>query len=184
MWHIHVCEPATKHNTYSFHTSSVMYKYTLCKNNWSQVKYCTCTYIVVLASFYYTQLHMYIGCRVSAYTCIPIIFCRHFESFWSFEDVSIVQLLWDTVNTGTNQNRALKVRNSFLGIQSLILLLTCRHVRDRLITEDHYVLAMEVLTKCQLDTNTVRSAWGIGCIKVGEFAAAKEIFRHCFHVSI
>ena len=46
------------------------------------------------------------------------------------------------------------------------------------------MLAMEVSTKCQLDTNTVWTAWGMGCIKAGEFAAAREKFRHCFHVNI
>ena len=32
-------------------------------------------------------------------------------------------------------------------------------MRDRLIAEDHYILAMEVSTKCQLDTNT-----GVDCM--------------------
>lgn len=59
-----------------------------------------------------------------------------------------------------------------------------RRVRDRLVAEDRFELAMEVSTKCQLDSNTVWTAWGMGCIKAGEFQMARDKFRHCFHVSL
>lgn len=70
MWHIHVCEPATNHNTYSFHTSSVMYKYTLCKNNWShagktrQATFVAILILYVIISPTYTTGNLLIFCVV------------------------------------------------------------------------------------------------------------------------
>lgn len=71
----------------------------------------------------------------------------------------------------------------YLLIIFFINLCIIRRVRDRLIADDRYELAMEVSTKCQLDTNTVWTAWGMGCIKAGEFAIAREKFHHSLHVN-
>ncbi len=57
-----------------------------------------------------------------------------------------------------------------------------RRVRDQLIKDDRFGLAMEVSTKCQLDTGTVWSAWGMACLKSGDFAEAKSKLKHCFQV--
>lgn len=36
--------------------------------------------------------------------------------------------------------------------------------------------------KCQLETAGVWTAWGMACIKAGEFLSAREKFRHCLQV--
>ena len=58
-----------------------------------------------------------------------------------------------------------------------------RRVRDRLIEDDRFGLAMEVSTKCQLDTGAVWAAWGMACLQCGDFTGARSKFRHCFQVS-
>ena len=68
-------------------------------------------------------------------------------------------------------------------IQELAKPELARRVRDRLVQEDQFELAMEVSTKCQLDTSVVWSAWGVACLRCGELAKAREKFRHCFQVS-
>lgn len=41
---------------------------------------------------------------------------------------------------------------------------------------------MEVSTKCQVDISSVWAAWGMACLKTGDFKAAKEKFHTCFKV--
>ena len=47
---------------------------------------------------------------------------------------------------------------------------------------DQFVLAMEVSTKCQLDTSPVWSAWGMACLRCGDLAKARDRFKHRFQV--
>ena len=54
-----------------------------------------------------------------------------------------------------------------------------RRVRDRLIQDDRFLLAMEVSTKCQLDASAVWSAWGMMALKSGDFQTAREKFIRC-----
>lgn len=67
-------------------------------------------------------------------------------------------------------------------IQELTKSDLARRVRDRLIKDDRFGLAMEVSTKCQLDTGAVWSAWGMACLRSGDFTEAKSKFKHCFQV--
>ena len=69
-------------------------------------------------------------------------------------------------------------------IQELAKPELARRVRDRLVQEDQFELAMEVSTKCQLDTGVVWSAWGVACLRCGELERAREKFKHCFQVSL
>ena len=69
-------------------------------------------------------------------------------------------------------------------IQELTTSDLARRIRDRLIQDDRFRLAMEVSTKCQLDTSTVWSAWGMAYLKSGQFAAARSKLKHCFQVSL
>ena len=57
-----------------------------------------------------------------------------------------------------------------------------RRVRDRLIQDDRFSLAMEVSTKCQLDAGAVWSAWGMMALKSGDFKTARDKFTRCFQV--
>lgn len=58
-----------------------------------------------------------------------------------------------------------------------------RRVRDKLMQENRFKLAMEVSTKCQLDSGEVLAAWGIACLKCGNFQGARAKFKNCFQVS-
>ena len=69
-------------------------------------------------------------------------------------------------------------------IQELAKPELARRVRDRLIQVDQFDLAMEVSTKCQLDTGVVWCAWGVACLRCGELDRAREKFKHCFQVSL
>eukprot|EP00118_Oscarella_pearsei_P023925 m.293467 g.293467 ORF g.293467 m.293467 type:complete len:1642 (+) comp40739_c0_seq1:3926-8851(+) len=55
-----------------------------------------------------------------------------------------------------------------------------RRLRDSLLVDDRFVLAREVSTKCSIDPHTVWSAWGMACLKAGDFVKARERFSHCF----
>lgn len=57
-----------------------------------------------------------------------------------------------------------------------------RRVRDKLIQDDRFSLAMEVSTKCQLDASAVWSAWGMMALKSGDFKTARAKFIRCFQV--
>lgn len=68
-------------------------------------------------------------------------------------------------------------------IQELTRTDLARRVRDRLVQDDRFKLAMEVSTKCQLDTGAVLAAWGVACLKAGNFVEARSKFKNCFQVS-
>lgn len=59
-----------------------------------------------------------------------------------------------------------------------------RRVRDKLIQDDRFSLAMEVSTKCQLDASAVWSAWGMMALKSGDFKTARAKFIRCFQVRV
>jgi zinc finger FYVE domain-containing protein 26 len=54
-----------------------------------------------------------------------------------------------------------------------------RHLRDRLVEEELWMLAMEVSTKGGLDRNGVWAAWGKACLRAGCWDEAREKFSHC-----
>ncbi|PNF30079.1 hypothetical protein B7P43_G04236 [Cryptotermes secundus] len=54
-----------------------------------------------------------------------------------------------------------------------------RHLRDRLVEEELWMLAMEVSTKSGLDRNGVWAAWGKACLRAGCWDEAREKFSHC-----
>ena len=60
--------------------------------------------------------------------------------------------------------------------------ITFRRIRDQLLHDDRFSLAMEISTKCNLDTTGVWAAWGMSWLKVGNFEKAREKLRHCFMV--
>ena len=61
--------------------------------------------------------------------------------------------------------------------------LVFRRLRDKLIGEERLPLAMEVSTKCGLDTLGVWAAWGTACLHVGNFQKARTMFSRCLKVS-
>jgi hypothetical protein len=53
-----------------------------------------------------------------------------------------------------------------------------RVLRDNLIRDDRLKLAMEVASKCRIETEPVWAAWGILKLKMGAYEEAKEKFKH------
>uniref|UniRef100_A0A8C4WVC4 Zinc finger FYVE domain-containing protein 26 n=1 Tax=Eptatretus burgeri TaxID=7764 RepID=A0A8C4WVC4_EPTBU len=83
---------------------------------------------------------------------------------------------------------------SFVAVLRILVLAGYRHLptldqmvrpgavtrlRDRLIEDEHYQLAVEVSTKSGLDRGGVWSAWGMACLKAGLFTEAWEKFSRC-----
>ncbi|XP_022094724.1 zinc finger FYVE domain-containing protein 26-like isoform X2 [Acanthaster planci] len=61
-------------------------------------------------------------------------------------------------------------------IQQLANADSARQVRDRLVLAERLQLAAEVSTKCGLDASAVWSAWGISCLRAGDYQGAREKF--------
>ena len=56
---------------------------------------------------------------------------------------------------------------------------TWRKLRDRLIDNELWTLALDVSTKAGLDAGSVWAAWGLVCLKVGHFQGARQRFQRC-----
>ncbi|KAI6659190.1 Zinc finger FYVE domain-containing protein 26-like [Oopsacas minuta] len=54
-----------------------------------------------------------------------------------------------------------------------------RYLRDTLIRYSYWHLALDISTKCVLDTLSVWVSWGLSCLKDGRYEAAREKFKHC-----
>ncbi|XP_066995944.2 uncharacterized protein Sptz [Anabrus simplex] len=54
-----------------------------------------------------------------------------------------------------------------------------RRLRDRLVEEEMWTVAMEVSTKSGLDRAGVWAAWGKACLQAGCWEEAREKFSHC-----
>lgn len=55
-----------------------------------------------------------------------------------------------------------------------------RKLRDRLMETERMALALEVSTKCGLETSGVFAAWGLALLRAGDWSSAREKFSHCF----
>lgn len=56
---------------------------------------------------------------------------------------------------------------------------SARRVRNRLLEEERYDLAMNLSTKCALDTQTVWASWGIVELRRGQYKEARTKFDKC-----
>jgi len=54
-----------------------------------------------------------------------------------------------------------------------------RQLRDNLIKDDRLKLAMDVATKCRIESDPVWAAWGLIKLQQGLYDEAKEKLRHC-----
>ncbi|KAK7904153.1 hypothetical protein WMY93_016760 [Mugilogobius chulae] len=52
-------------------------------------------------------------------------------------------------------------------------------LRNQLLEDEHYQLAVEVSTKSGLDPSGVWQAWGLACLKGGNLSGAREKFARC-----
>ncbi|KAK6181134.1 hypothetical protein SNE40_009062 [Patella caerulea] len=64
-------------------------------------------------------------------------------------------------------------------IEELTKVDTVRRLRDKLISDERLSLAMEVSTKCGLDSSGVWAAWGMALLHCGNYTGAREKFTHC-----
>lgn len=74
-----------------------------------------------------------------------------------------------------------KVSNSF-NLLDFNDIQKIEQLRDRLIKEDHILLAMDVCIKCHLDASSVWYSWGISLLRMGNYTEAKEKFSNCLKV--
>ena len=56
---------------------------------------------------------------------------------------------------------------------------SCRRVRNRLLEEERHELAMNLSTKCGLDTQTVWASWGLIELRRGNYKEARTKFSKC-----
>ena len=54
-----------------------------------------------------------------------------------------------------------------------------RQLRDKLILEDRMKMAIDVATKCNIESEPVWAAWGIALLELGRYPDAKEKFKYC-----
>ncbi|OQR75857.1 hypothetical protein BIW11_08153, partial [Tropilaelaps mercedesae] len=54
-----------------------------------------------------------------------------------------------------------------------------RKLRDKLLDAERFQLALEVSTKCNLQTNVVLATWGISMIKAGDWSLARDKLIYC-----
>jgi zinc finger FYVE domain-containing protein 26 len=54
-----------------------------------------------------------------------------------------------------------------------------RHLHDRLVEEELWLLAMEVSAKSGFEQTGVWAAWGKACLRAGCWNEAREKFSHC-----
>ncbi len=57
-----------------------------------------------------------------------------------------------------------------------------RQLRDKLIAEDRMKLAINVATKCNIESDPVWAAWGMSLLKLGRYSEAKEKFNYCLGI--
>ncbi|KAK7502719.1 hypothetical protein BaRGS_00005969, partial [Batillaria attramentaria] len=63
-------------------------------------------------------------------------------------------------------------------LQELTKMDTARRLRDKLVRDERLPLALEVCTKCGVDSAVVWVAWGRACLHIGDFAGARDKFAH------
>lgn len=56
---------------------------------------------------------------------------------------------------------------------------SCRRIRNRLLEEERHELAMNMSTKCGLDTQTVWASWGLIELRRGNYREARDKFSKC-----
>lgn len=60
----------------------------------------------------------------------------------------------------------------------------CSRLRDNLVEEERFDLALTVATTCGIDTSSVWAAWGMAGLKMRNWTAAREKFCRCLKVTL
>ncbi|CAF1082231.1 unnamed protein product, partial [Didymodactylos carnosus] len=56
---------------------------------------------------------------------------------------------------------------------------TLRRIRNKLLDDERYQLAMDISTRCNLDSYTIWVQWGMACLYIGLFSEARKKFEKC-----
>lgn len=59
-----------------------------------------------------------------------------------------------------------------------------RPLRDRLVEEERWQLAIEMSTKCGLDSGSVWAAWGLALLRSGNWQSARDKLSRILKVHI
>uniref|UniRef100_A0A131YW54 Zinc finger FYVE domain-containing protein 26 n=1 Tax=Rhipicephalus appendiculatus TaxID=34631 RepID=A0A131YW54_RHIAP len=84
------------------------------------------------------------------------------------------EMLFRTANNGDEPGSRRKMGRSLNSDQG-----SERKLRDRLMETERMALALEVSTKCGLETSGVFAAWGLALLRAGDWSSAREKFSHC-----
>lgn len=66
-----------------------------------------------------------------------------------------------------------------LSLTDILQPVKARWLRDKLIENDMLTLAIDVATRCNLSAGKVWEHWGFALLGMGNYAEAREKFRHC-----
>ena len=56
---------------------------------------------------------------------------------------------------------------------------TLRRIRNQLLDDERYQLAMDISTRCNLDTQTIWFQWGMAYLHMGRYTEARDKFEKC-----
>ncbi|CAF0745436.1 unnamed protein product [Didymodactylos carnosus] len=56
---------------------------------------------------------------------------------------------------------------------------TLRRIRNKLLDDERYQLAIDISTRCNLDSYTIWIQWGMACLHIGQYTEARKKFEKC-----
>ncbi|CAF3740585.1 unnamed protein product [Rotaria sordida] len=81
--------------------------------------------------------------------------------------------LVDILNRLNMANCSLPILNDLLQQDTL------RKIRNKLLDDERYQLAMDISTRCNLDTQTIWFQWGMAYLHIGQYIEARDKFDKC-----
>ncbi|CAF3487332.1 unnamed protein product [Adineta steineri] len=76
-------------------------------------------------------------------------------------------------------NRLNMANCSLPALNDLLQQDTLRKIRNQLLEDERYQLAMDISTKCNLDTQTIWFQWGMAYLHIGQYGEARDKFDKC-----
>ncbi|CAF0855042.1 unnamed protein product [Adineta ricciae] len=76
-------------------------------------------------------------------------------------------------------NRLNMANCSLPALNDLLQQDTLRKIRNQLLDDERYQLAMDISTRCNLDTQTIWFRWGMAYLHIGQFGEARDKFEKC-----
>ncbi|CAM4879019.1 unnamed protein product [Rotaria socialis] len=81
-------------------------------------------------------------------------------------------------------NRLNMANCSLPALNDLLQQDTLRKVRNKLLDDERYQLAMDISTRCNLDTHTIWFQWGMTYLRIGHYEDARDKFDKCLQKNI